>query len=83
MPRWRLIAGWQDVFLPQTLDEYRRLRDRGIRAALTIGPWTDFQMASQGGRRVFSEVFDWVDRHATGNRAARQRARRLPRHRST
>ena len=25
----RLIAGWQDVFLVQTLDEYRRLRDRG------------------------------------------------------
>jgi putative CocE/NonD family hydrolase len=63
----RLIGGWQDVFLPQTLDEYRRLHDRGVRVALTVGPWTHFQMAARGGRRVFSEVFDWVDRHTCGN----------------
>jgi putative CocE/NonD family hydrolase len=63
----RLIAGWQDVFLGQTLEEYRRLRDRGVRVALTVGPWTHFEMATRGGLRVFSEVFDWVDRHTTGN----------------
>jgi uncharacterized protein len=63
----RLIAGWQDVFLGQTLDEYRRLRDRGVPVALTVGPWTHFEMASRGGRRVFSELFDWVDHHASGD----------------
>ena len=65
-----LITGWQDVFLRQTLDEYRRLRDRGVRVALTVGPWTHLQMASRGGPRVFSELFDWVDRHTTGNNEA-------------
>ena len=63
----RLIAGWQDAFLTQTLDEYRRLSDRGVRVALTVGPWTHFEMAARGGRRVFSEVFDWVDSHTSGN----------------
>jgi uncharacterized protein len=63
----RLIAGWQDVFLGQTLEEYRRLRDRGVSVALTVGPWTHFEMASRGGRRVFSELFNGVDAEATGN----------------
>jgi putative CocE/NonD family hydrolase len=62
----RLIAGWQDVFLVQTLDEYRRLRDRGTPVALTVGPWTHFEMASRGGRRVFSELVHWVDGQAAG-----------------
>ena len=63
----RLIAGWQDVLLGQTLDQYRRLRDRAVPVALTVGPWTHFEMASRGGRRVFSELFEWVDGQATGN----------------
>jgi putative CocE/NonD family hydrolase len=58
----RLISGWQDVFLRETLGQYRRLRDRGVEVALTVGPWTHLEMATGGMSRVLGEVFDWVDR---------------------
>ena len=49
----RFVSGWQDLFLGQTLAEYRRLRDRGIETALTIGPWThaDFLTGAGAGLR--------------------------------
>ncbi|EUA34318.1 alpha/beta hydrolase fold family protein [Mycobacterium xenopi 3993] len=33
-----LIGGWQDIFLDQTLEQYRRLDRRGVEVALTVGP---------------------------------------------
>ena len=34
-----LIGGWYDIFLPQILADYTRLRQAGKRPYLTIGPW--------------------------------------------
>ena len=39
-----LLSGWQDLFLGQTLQQYRQLRDRGVDVALTMGPWTHTQL---------------------------------------
>lgn len=38
------IGGWYDIFLPQTLADYARLKQGGHQPYLTIGPWvhTDF-----------------------------------------
>jgi hypothetical protein len=33
-----ILTGWQDIFLPQSLRQYARLRERGVDAAITIGP---------------------------------------------
>jgi uncharacterized protein len=38
-----LLTGWQDLFLGQTLEQYRRLAERGIDVTLTVGPWTHAQ----------------------------------------
>jgi putative CocE/NonD family hydrolase len=62
----RLISGWQDVFLRETLAQYRRLRERGVEVALTIGPWTHLEMLSTGMGTVLRESLAWVDGHVSG-----------------
>lgn len=61
-----LLGGWQDLFLEQTLQQYRRLRDRGVDVALTIGPWTHTQMLTKGLRTVTRESLDWLGAHLGG-----------------
>jgi uncharacterized protein len=58
-----LIGGWQDLFLQQTLQQYRSLRDRGVDVALTIGPWTHTQLLVQGLRTITQESQNWLDTH--------------------
>ncbi|GAA2546042.1 CocE/NonD family hydrolase [Mycolicibacterium diernhoferi] len=52
-----LMSGWQDVFLTQTLDQYRQLADRGREPALVVGPWTH----GDGGGEVLRETLRWLD----------------------
>ena len=66
----RLLTGWQDLFVGETLEEYRRLRDRGVEVALTIGPWTHANLLTKGGSRVFRDTLEWVDRHLGGRGAS-------------
>ncbi|MEB3022286.1 CocE/NonD family hydrolase [Mycolicibacter sp. MYC098] len=61
-----LLGGWQDLFLDQTLAQYRALRDRGVEVAMTIGPWTHTQMLTSGLSRVTSESLQWLDTHLRG-----------------
>lgn len=58
-----LIGGWQDLFLRQTLEQYRHLRDRAVDVALTIGPWTHTQMLSKGLSTITRESLVWLDAH--------------------
>ena len=62
----RFVSGWQDLFVGQTLAQYRRLRDRGVETALTVGPWTHADLLTRGGSRAFGETLEWVDRHLAG-----------------
>jgi putative CocE/NonD family hydrolase len=66
-----LITGWQDVFLNQTLDQYRRLTDRGIGAALTVGPWTHGQVGLNGAGQTTRESLDWLCHHLAGEPSRR------------
>jgi len=61
-----LISGWQDIFLEQTLEQYRRLRRRGADVALTVGPWTHTQMMSSGAGPVARASLRWLDTHLAG-----------------
>ncbi|WP_204805403.1 CocE/NonD family hydrolase [Mycobacterium riyadhense] len=61
-----LIGGWQDIFLGQTLQQYRHLRNRGVNVALTIGPWTHTQMLTKGLAVSARESLDWLDAHLGG-----------------
>lgn len=65
-----LFSGWQDLFLPQTLTQYRRLRERGVDVALTIGPWTHSQILTTGARILCQESLAWLDTHLAGRGGA-------------
>lgn len=61
-----LIGGWQDIFVRQTLQQYRRLRDRGVDVALTVGPWTHAQLVTSGLAGCVRDTLDWLDTHLGG-----------------
>lgn len=61
-----LIGGWQDLFLDQTLQQYRRLHDRGADVAVTIGPWTHTSMMAKAVPNVLRESLDWLGAHLAG-----------------
>lgn len=58
-----LFGGWQDLFLDQTLAQYRHLRDRGVPVGLTVGAWTHTQLMTKGGPTVVRETLQWLDTH--------------------
>ena len=69
----KLIGGWQDVFLEQTIQQYHRLNDRGVEVTLTVGPWTHSNMTTKGGAGQCSdESLEWLDSHFAGRRCSRR-----------
>lgn len=67
-----LIGGWQDLFLEQTLAQYRRLHDRGVPVGMTIGSWTHNQLMTKGAPTVIRESLDWLDTHLGGGPSTRR-----------
>ncbi len=67
-----LISGWQDIFLDQTLEQYRRLHERGVDVAITIGPWSHVAVGAGAARITTGETYDWLEEHLAG-RARRRR----------
>jgi putative CocE/NonD family hydrolase len=65
-----LVSGWQDLFLDQTLEQYHRLRSRGVHVALTIGTWTHRHLMTKGAPTVIRESLHWLDTHLAGGRTA-------------
>jgi uncharacterized protein len=61
-----LVSGWQDLFLLQTLEQYRLLRDRGVDVALTVGPWTHIGVAVKGAGLNTRDALAWLDEHVAG-----------------
>jgi putative CocE/NonD family hydrolase len=66
-----LVGGWQDVFADQTLEQYHRLRQRGVDVALVVGPWTH----AQGGGDAVRESLAWLDEHLGGKPRRMSRVR--------
>lgn len=60
-----LIGGWHDLFLDQTLEQYRTLRGRGVDVAMTVGPWAHNNVIPDFGT-VIDESIDWLDVHLAG-----------------
>ncbi|BBZ14436.1 CocE/NonD family hydrolase [Mycobacterium branderi] len=71
-----LFGGWQDLFLRQTLEQYRHLRDRSVDVALTVGPWTHTQLLTTGLGAISRESLAWLDTHL-GGAAGRSRPSRV------
>jgi putative CocE/NonD family hydrolase len=66
-----LIGGWHDVFVDQTLEQFRLLDDHNDDVALTIGPWTHLETAVKAARVSDSESLAWLDQHVAGTGSAR------------
>lgn len=66
-----IVAGWQDIFLPQSLEQYARLRQRGIDVALTAGAWVHADILLRGGTTIARESVRWLDAHLAGMPLAR------------
>ncbi|HXO55511.1 MAG TPA: CocE/NonD family hydrolase, partial [Mycobacterium sp.] len=64
-----LLSGWQDLFLGQTLHQFRHLRERGVDVALTMGPWSHTQLLLAGLATSVRETQEWLDTHLAGRPA--------------
>lgn len=69
-----LFGGWQDLFLRQTLEQYRHLRDRSVDVALTVGPWTHTQLLTRGLGTITRESLAWLDIHVGGASGSARRS---------
>lgn len=67
-----LQAGWQDLFLQQTLEQYAHLHRRGLDVALTVGPWVHTDVLGKAAPMLTREALDWLAEHLAGT-AARSR----------
>ncbi len=65
----RLVGGWQDLFLDQTLHQYDVLRGRGVDVTLTVGPWSHLELATKGAGPVLRGNLDWLAEHLAGEPA--------------
>jgi uncharacterized protein len=70
-----LLSGWQDLFLGQTLHQFRHLRERGVDVALTMGPWTHTQLLLGGLATIARETQEWLDTHLAGRPATTRSGR--------
>ncbi|MGV0851426.1 CocE/NonD family hydrolase [Mycolicibacterium phlei] len=72
-----LIGGWQDLFLEQTVAQYRRLRERGVDVGLTVGPWTHMHLMTKAAPTVVRETLDWLGTHLGGRPGGRRQPVRV------
>ena len=72
-----LVGGWQDLFIEQTLEQYRTLAGRGVPARLLVGPWAHLDLTSQGSVAI-NESMAWLDRYAGPGPKSRKTPRRRP-----
>ena len=63
-----VVGGWQDLFIEQTLEQYRTLAARGVPTRLLVGPWAHLDLTNKGGAAVV-ESMAWLDRYASPGRA--------------
>ena len=58
-----LVGGWHDLFIEQTLEQYRTLAARGVPTRLLVGPWAHLDLNAQG-TVALTESLAWLDRYA-------------------
>jgi hypothetical protein len=68
-----MVGGFYDVFLPQTIADYARMRQAGRSPHLTIGPWAHM---SQGlTPAMMRESLAWFRAHLLGDRSGLREAK--------
>ena len=64
MPPVNMVTGWWDLFLPAQLRDFARLRNAGVPARLTVGPWLHGAMPEL--RELVRSDIEWLDHHLRG-----------------
>jgi putative CocE/NonD family hydrolase len=67
-----LIGGWYDIFLPQILADYGRLRRAGQRPYLMIGPWAHTSVGAFPD--MIRESLAWFQTHLLGDQGRLRQA---------
>jgi putative CocE/NonD family hydrolase len=60
-----LQGGWYDMFAADTIGEYERLRDRGMRPHLTMGAWSHRDFGMHAWVSLMPEVLAWLRTHVS------------------
>lgn len=50
------LGGWYDIFLQGTIDNYLRMKQRGVKTQLLIGPWSHVNRSGAVGDLVFGSA---------------------------
>ena len=58
-----VVGGWHDLFIEQTLEQYRTLAARDVPTRMVVGPWAHLDLTSQGSVAI-TESLAWLDRYA-------------------
>jgi uncharacterized protein len=66
-----LVGGWHDLFIEQTLEQYRTLAARGGPTRMVVGPWAHLDLTSHGSVAI-TESLAWLDRYAGPARNSRR-----------
>ena len=67
MPPVNMVTGWWDLFLQAQLHDYTRLRDAGVPARITIGPW--LHGSGPELRALLRSDVVWLEHHLHGGPA--------------
>ncbi|WP_102417945.1 CocE/NonD family hydrolase [Mycobacterium sp. 4858] len=62
----RLVGGWQDLLLTQTMRQYDVLHERGLDVTLTVGPWIHQEVVSGANGQLAGDNLDWMAEHLAG-----------------
>jgi predicted acyl esterase len=63
-----LVGGRQDLFIEQTVEQYRALSARGVPVRLLVGPWAHMDATMRGGAPVV-ESLAWLDHYTDAKEA--------------
>jgi len=63
-----VVGGWHDLFIEQTLEQYRALAARAVPTRLLVGPWSHLDITNQGAAAIV-ESLAWLDRYAAPGKA--------------
>ena len=75
MPPVNMVTGWWDLFLQLQLHDYTRLREAGVPARLTVGPWLHAEMPEV--REMLRTDAEWLEHHLHDGPAPEGRPVRL------
>jgi putative CocE/NonD family hydrolase len=67
MPPANMVTGWWDLFAAGQLADYRRLREAGVDARITVGPWLHAEPGEL--KEILRTDVTWLRHHLQGGPA--------------